>query len=114
MAQLLLPGRLATVTRLIGLLATSVALSAVAAPVHVPSVAQTATFTPSDAWPTIWLPELDAGLPDSSATVFVGGVAGTDEGIPLAFALDGGSIPLTINVISPAGGTVVGGYARHT
>jgi hypothetical protein len=109
------PGSLATVTRLIGLLVTSVALSANAAPVHVPSSAQTSTFTPSDAWPTIWLPELGAGLSDSSATVFVAADVATDEGIPLAFALDGGSIPLTINISSPApGGQGSGGWVRHT
>src|SRR6516225_4998544 len=104
------PGRLAIVTRLIGLLASSVALSAVAGPVHVPSAAQTATFTPSDAWPTIWLPEPDAGLSDSTARVFVAADTATDQGIPLAFALDGGSIPLTFNLNSPPSG----GWTQHT
>src|SRR3974390_2373912 len=113
MARSPVPGRLATVTRLIGLLTTSVALSAVAGPVHVPSAAQTATFTPSDAWPTIWLPERDAGLLDSSATVFVAADTATYQGIPLAFALDVGSVPLTFTLVSlvpPASA----GWIQHT
>jgi hypothetical protein len=109
------PGRLATVTRLIALLATSVALSAVAAPVHVPSVAQTSTFPPSDAWPTIWLPERDAGLSDSSATVFIAGDVPGNQGAPLAFALDGGSIPLTFNLHPDAvPGQESSGWVRHS
>ncbi len=102
-------------TRLIGLFVTSVALSAVAAPVHVPSAAQTSTFTASDAWPALWLPEPDAGLPDSSATVFVAADVPGNQGAPIAFALDGGSIPLTININpDPVPGQESSGWIRNT
>jgi hypothetical protein len=87
------------VTRLIGLLTGLLAVSAVSAQVHVPSSAASPGFLASRGSPAIWLPELDAGVADSSAAVFVPGNVADGAGVPLAFALDGGPIPLTINFV---------------
>ena len=88
----------AAVTRLIGLFTGLLAVSAVSAQVHVPSSAASPGFLASRGVPAIWLPELDAGIPMSGARVFVPGIVDAGRGVPLAFALDGGPIPLTINV----------------
>ena len=85
-------------TRLIGLFTGLLAVSAVSAQVHVPSSAASPGFLASRGVPAIWLPELDAGIPMSGARVFVPGIVDAGRGVPLAFALDGGPIPLTISV----------------
>ena len=88
----------AVVTRLIGLFTGLLAVSAVSAQVHVPSSAASPGFLASRGVPAVWLPELDAGIPMSGARVFVPGNVDAGRGVPLAFALDGSPIPLTINV----------------
>lgn len=85
-------------TRLIGLVLGLLAVFPASAQVHVPSSASSENFLASSGIPAIWLPELDAGIPMSGARVFVPGNVAAGRGVPLAFALDGGSIPLTINV----------------
>jgi len=86
------------VTRLIGLFTGLLAVSSVSAQVHVSPSATSPSFLASSGSPAIWLPELDAGIPMSGARVFVPGNVAAGRGVPLAFALDGGAIPLTINV----------------
>jgi uncharacterized protein (TIGR03382 family) len=87
--------RLSTVTRLIFLFTGLLAVSSVSAQVHVSPSATSPSFLASSGSPAIWLPEPDAGIPLSGARVFVPGNVAMGRGVPLAFALDGGSIPLT-------------------
>ena len=90
-----LAATVATVKRLPGLLALLVATGAAAGPspaaVHVPAAGATPGFTTGRLAPAIWLPELDAGSP-LEARVF----AADDNGVPVAFALDGGPLSLSI------------------
>ena len=85
-------------TRLIGLFTGLLAVSSVSAQVHVSPSATSPSFLASKGSPAIWLPELDAGIPMSGSRVFVPGNVAAGRGVPQAFALDGGPIPLTINV----------------
>lgn len=84
--------------RLIGLLAGVLAVSSASAQVHVSPSATSPSFLASRGSPAIWLPEPDAGIPMSGSRVFVPGIVDAGRGVPLAFDLDGGAIPLTINV----------------
>ncbi len=97
-------------TRLIGLLTGLLAVSSVSAQVHVSPSAESPTFLASRAGPAIWLPEFDAGIPISGARVFIPGNVTAGRGVPLAFALDGGSIPLTINVAPSQDPLLQGGW----
>src|SRR5690242_21827979 len=107
-------GRLATVMRLIGLVLGLLAVFPASAQVHVPSSASSDNFLASSAVPAIWLPELDAGIPMSGARVFIPGHVDAGRGVPLAFALDGGSIPLTINVGPSNDHSLEGGWVPFT
>jgi len=102
------------VTRLIGLVLGLLAVFPASAQVHVPSSASSDNFLASSAVPAIWLPELDAGIPMSGARVFIPGHVDAGRGVPLAFALDGGSIPLTINVGPSLDHNLEGGWVPLT
>ena len=101
-------------TRLIGLVLGLLAVFPASAQVHVPSSASSDNFLASSAVPAIWLPELDAGIPMSGARVFIPGHVDAGRGVPLAFALDGGSIPLTINVGPSNDHSLEGGWVPFT